>query len=314
MSDRQRRINILSVPSDVGSVYSGKSKAPDALVSAGLLLELEQADYKVTTSSALPQGTGTWQSSTRAPHGARNESAVVDACCSVEKAVEATLQSDFDFRLILSGECLYCLPILSAYWAHHSDKRVGILYMDADCDLYTPEEPDSSGNIAGMTMTHFTHRPGALASMKQFARPDGSPVVDSENIVLFGFNASSPANLRTHMGYLFDNNFRVFTSSGVAEDPVGRAEAALKWLEERVDIILVHLDVDVIDPGEFPLGNVPNWTGLQFDEVMLPLKIFLKSQKAVALSIAEVNPDHDPKLEMCRRLVKEVVDGLRSRP
>ena len=84
-------------------------------------------------------------------------------------------------------------------------------------------------------------------------------------------------------------------------------------MEERVDYIIVHLDVDVIDPGEFPLCHLPNFTGLGFEETMTALKVFLKSKKTVALSVAEVNPDHDPGLEMTGRLVDEIVDGLKSR-
>ena len=115
------------------------------------------------------------------------------------------------------------------------------------------------------------------------------------------------------MGYLFNENYRVFTSSAVALDATRRAKEALSWLEERVDYILVHLDVDVIDPGLFPLGNVPNWTGANFPEIMTALKIFLASKKALGLTIAEVNPYHDPGLKMTGRLVDEVVAGLKAR-
>lgn len=84
-----------------------------------------------------------------------------------------------------------------------------MIYVDADCDLYTPTGPNSSGNIAGMTLTHMTLRDGALDSMKAFSRPDGSAVVDSDNFVLFGLNMDSEVNKRNHLGYLFDNKFRV---------------------------------------------------------------------------------------------------------
>ena len=120
----------------------------------------------------------------------------------------------------------------------------------------------------------------------------------------------SQVNKREHIGYMFDNNFRLVTSQSVQRAPIESAQAALRWMEERVDCIVVHLDVDVIDPGQFPLCNVPSWTGLGFEEAMAAVKVFLKSDKAVALSLAEVNPDHDPGLEMTGRLVDEIVDGL----
>jgi arginase len=127
-----------------------------------------------------------------------------------------------------------------------------------------------------MTLAHATLRPGHLESMRSFSLPNGSGVISSENVVLFGLSTASPANKRHHMGYLFDENLRVVTADVVARNPVGRAKQALEWLGERVDHILVHLDVDVIDPGQFPLGNVPSWTGFGFEEVMGALGVFFE--------------------------------------
>lgn len=280
-------INIINVPSDLGSIYAGKSRAPAAIKVAGLQEKLGASGWRVTESTALPEGSGIWVSSSREPHGARNEASVVEACQRVRQAVTAALatknetKQSLPFQLILSGECLYCPAILSAYWQHlkGTDERVGIIYVDADCDLTTPTEPASKGTIAGMTLTHMTLREEALESMKMFSRPDGTGVVDSSNIVLFGLNVESSVATRQHLGYLLDNSFRVFTSEKVHGSSVEEARAALKWMEDRVDFILVHLDVDVIDPQEFPLCNVPNWTGLGFKEVMEAVNIFLTSEK-----------------------------------
>lgn len=317
-----RTINIINVASDVGSVYAGKSRAPAAFKSAGLQESLQNTGWRITESTAISQGPAGWTSSTRQPNGARNEKDTIEACDQVREAVDNALAVDGvphgqlpPFQLILTGECLYCPAILSAYWQYlkGTDKRIGIVYMDADCDLYTPAEPNSSGNIAGMTLTHLTLREGALESMRSFSRPDGTGVVDSSNILLFGLNIDSPANKREHLGYLFDNSFRVTTSQSVQKDPRREASAALKWMEERVDYIFVHLDVDVIDPGLYPLGNVPNWTGLSFEGAMAAFKVFLQSEKVIGMSVAEVNPDHDPGLKMTKELVHNVVDSLRDR-
>lgn len=165
-----------------------------------------------------------------------------------------------------------------------------------------------------MTLTHLMLRQGALDSMKKFCRWDGSGVVDETNIVLFGMNSQSEANEREHLGHLFENNFRVFTSAIVQRNPEDRAEKALEFLKDQgLDHILVHLDVDVIDPGEFPLCNVPNWTGLEYGQAIKAFKVFLASDMSVGLSIAEVNPDHDPGLAMTKRLVNDVIDGLLDR-
>ncbi|KAF1949559.1 Arginase/deacetylase [Byssothecium circinans] len=345
MAPSPRTINIINIPSDIGSMYAGKSRAPAAFASAGLQRKLQAAGHPIkeygafspfTTGKHPPVTTTVWKPSSRQPNGARNEKETVEACHRVKTTITSALSDSNprvntredgiqtpEFQLILSGECLYTPAILSAY-AHHfnppsppctpypqAEAKIGIIYIDADTDLHTPADPAATGTIASMTLTHLTLRPGALASMTPFSLPNGSPVVDSSNIVLFGTNLHSPANQNPeHLAYLFDNGFRVITSDAVQKDAGGKAAEALRWMEDRVDYFVVHLDVDVIDPGEFPLCNVPNWTGTAYEQVMASVRVFLGSRKVVALSVAEVNPDHDPGLGMTRRLVDDLVGAL----
>lgn len=149
--------------------------------------------------------------------------------------------------------------------------------------------------------------------MKQFTRQDGKAVCDANNTVLFGTNMNLPGNTRDHFAYLFDNNFKVVTAASIAQNPVDRAKEALRYLEEKVDVIIVHLDVDAIDPQMFPLANVPNFTGVTFEQMMRALSVFMMSGKVVGLVVAEVNPNHDPGLQMVGRLTDEIVGILGTR-
>jgi arginase family enzyme len=198
------QIAVIKVPSDVGSVFSGKSRAPAALKSAGLVSQFENAGCVVNLRNALPDGDIGWTESSLGPNGARNEAAAVAVCHSVKQTITNSLndrdsESAFPFQLVLGGECLMCPAIMSAFCHRFPSKHVGLLYIDADCDLSVPGEAGSTGNIAGMTLTHLTLRNGALESMKAFSRPDKSTVVDGNNIVLFGLNSASPANKRDHL-------------------------------------------------------------------------------------------------------------------
>jgi arginase len=88
----------------------------------------------------------------------------------------------------------------------------------------------------------------------------------------------------------------------------------LHYLEERVDVILVHLDVNSINPRTFPIANVPNYTGVNFKAIMQALVVFVASNKVACLCVAEVNLDYNPKLKIVERLSKEIVGmlGLRK--
>lgn len=314
-----RSVSITYVPADCGSVIPGKSKAPKAFRDVGIVSKLKNAGFSVAEHHAL-DAPAEYSIAAFSPGGVRNEETNIQVCQKVHQTISENLSKSAThppFQLILGGECGMLPAVLSAHWTYaHSQspsKRVGLIYIDADTDLNSPTDPNSSGNLAGMNMTHLLQCSGALQSMKEFSRPSGEPVCDASNTVLFGINMMFPGNKPEHFGYLLDNNYKVVSSASVASNPEHSAREALKYIEERVDIIMVHLDVDAIDPKMFPLANLPNFTGVTFEAMMKALRVILGSEKAVGLTIAEVNPDHDPKLEMVERLTDEIVGMLATR-
>ena len=312
-----RDLTVINVPSDIGSMIKGKHLTPAAFQSLGVVKRLSDAGFTVDERDALPDGPTSWSfGASFDPHGTRNEEENVKVNHQVKVAVSNAIGSGSStppFQFVVGGECSIVPAIMSGLWEKLAPKRVGLLYVDGDCDLTLPSDPGSSGNLASMTFTHLVMLPGALESMRPFTRLDGSGVVDSSNSVIFGLNSALQGNTRSQMGYLMDEGYRVFTSAAVAKDPSLRARQALSYLEERVDYIFVHFDVDAIDPTVFPLANVPNRTGAGFEQVMTAMKIFLSIPKVCGICVAEVNVDHDPGLKMAGMLIDELVEGLKSR-
>ena len=317
-------VDITYVPADCGSTVFGKSKAPAAFKSVDIANLLERgSDIIVEEHEALSEP-ATWRQASFSPGSVRNEVLNVHVCKQVRDALQQNLSRSTDnasdqlpaFQLILGGECCMLPGILSALWTHHEQhgRRVGLVYIDADTDLNSPSDPASTGNLAAQTMTHLMGNPGALESMKSFNRKDGQPVCDASNTVFFGLNMSFAGNKPEHFAYLFDKQYRVIPSSSVAKAPEEQAQAALEHLDQQgVDVILVHLDVDAIDPGEFPLSNLPNYTGVKFDTMMRALRVLLAHKKVAGLCVAEVNPDHDPGLKMTGMLANALTEMLRKR-
>lgn len=150
--------------------------------------------------------------------------------------------------------------------------------------------------------------------MKAFSRP-AAPLVTPDNVVLFGFD---PLQLATeHWVYLLENGFKCFTRPSVQRAPVACAREALQYLEERVDVIVLHFDVDVIDSAAFPLANYPHYAGLGFEEAMSAVETFLGCEKVRGLVITEINPNNDVirsgERSMVERLVGRLVTGLSKR-
>ena len=91
------------------------------------------------------------------------------------------------------------------------------------------------------------------------------------------------------------------------------AKEALHKLEEKVEHILVHFDVDVIDGIEFPAADVPHKYGLSFWEGKVALSCFLSSPRLAGLVVTEFNPARDSNGALAGRLVDAIVEAT-ARP
>lgn len=212
-------------------------------------------------------------------------------------------------------------------------RKIGIIWFDADADLSLPEEipPGTSGIVACMAFSQMIMRKGALQSMKEFSAPiqiydervravsgEVKGVSNPTNTVLFGLNTTHASVVpREHLTYLIDEHYRIFSSKGLStsvEHARLYAAQALEYLSANgCDTIIVHVDVDAIDAREFPLGNIPNMTGLSFEGFKAALDVFIQDQRVRGLTLTEMNPDRDTGLVMTTRLVDGVVESFRQR-
>jgi arginase len=329
MSETSSHILIVEVPTEVGTHWYGQSKAPEALLDAGLSTKLEDLGYTTNVVSAFPDGPQTWQPQSKS-NGVRDEEAVIHCLTRLKNTLNKQFASaKFEstghngrtnalpfFPLIIGGPCTIEQAVLSTLITHVPDRKFGLLMVDSDADLTLPIEtsaPGSSAILDSMTMTHLTQREGGLESMKQFAKPDGSPLVTPDNVVLFGLDVLQPKP--SHYAYLLDNRFRVFTNHAVAKDANECMKQSLEYLLDTCgcDAVLVHFDVDAVDSGEWPLGNYPSYGGLGFKTVMNAVQIALSNEKVIGLVVTEVNPNNDPTKKMVTELVDGLITGLATR-
>ena len=102
----------------------------------------------------------------------------------------------------------------------------------------------------------------------------------------------------------------------VRADPAGTAAAAWDRLAGRVGRIVLHVDVDVLDTGAFPLANYPHFNGLSLDEARRSLEVWVERPELAAVVLTEVNPTHDPDGALLAELRDVLVAALvgRGRP
>jgi arginase len=290
-----RRLAVCGAPTSAGSHNPGQDKAPSALRAAGLVARLGDAGADVVdlgdtdTHVHRPTQRGT---------GIRDVHRVRTAAEQAAGLVSEALAQD-RVAVVLGGDCTITLGVVSAV---RRSGPVSLVYVDGDADLSEPAT--SSSRIADtMGVTHLLG--GGDAALSQWG--GDTPLLLPEQLVLLGFD---PEELDTRQWErLLRHGLLALPVGEVVEDPAAAARRALSQVQGGGGYV-VHVDVDVLDTGAFPLANFPHFNGMTLDELRQVLEVLTAGDGLAALVLTEVNPDHDPDGSLVERLVQVVVAAL----
>jgi arginase len=293
------KVAVFGVPSAAGARAPGTSRAPFALRQAGLLEALRAAGPRVVNLSDLslfPYLEDPEHPSCRNLAGA--------ACAARAAADEMGRALQEGFTIVLGGDCSL-LPGTAGGVRTRLGRDLGVVLLDADADLNTPQTTPS-GRLNGMALALALGRgPGELA-----AAGGALPALRAEHAALLGFRALDPAE-REAIGDLA----LVLPALAVkALGPRASAALALDAIENGDGPLLVHFDVDVIDPEQMPAKRplLPG-PGLSLAEAGGLLTALMASPRVAALEICEYDPDLDPEGRHARTLVELVAGAVARR-
>ena len=119
------------------------------------------------------------------------------------------------------------------------------------------------------------------------------PLLEEQDITLFGYSTEAGGVDPVEIELLEDTRMAKYPMEKVRDGVRDAATRALRDLEQEVDHILVHFDVDVVDVADFPAADVPHDPGLGLMQVREALGIFLASDKSVGLVVTEFNASRD---------------------
>jgi arginase len=102
-----------------------------------------------------------------------------------------------------------------------------------------------------------------------------------------------------NVGTLADSQVWLAPLAEVADDPCGTGRRAIEHLSARVDRWWLHIDLDVLDPVQFPAQGLPDVDdepgGLTWDQLTdLVSALFTGQASCVGGSLAIYDPDQDP--------------------
>jgi arginase len=294
------KIGVIGVPSSAGARRLGQEKAPEALRRAGLIEKLVEAGHEAADYGDI--GLYRYAPDTRNPK-AQNKQTVLKVCSLVAGKVERVI-SDGSCPMVLGGDCTIAIGSLAGITSFFP--KVGLIYLDSDADINTPETTPS-GIFDGMVIAHIIGRGDReLAHLaKRY------PILREEEIVLFGLNPTS--------GYVDPPEIEFLKSSPILQFPIqvihrkgveSAARESLKMLESKANKMFVHLDVDFIGGSDMPAADIPHESGLSFNEAAAALKIFIRSKGFVGMEITEFNAAEDKQGRFANILVELLVSAL----
>lgn len=263
------QISIVTVPYRYDRRGDGAGNGPDALLAAGVVDRLAKAGVPVSAPvvAELPDDERT-----------AGSIAVNIGRLGAHTANHVAEQRGAGSRvLVLSGDDTAMVGVVSGLQqAHGAETKIGLVWLDAHGDFNTPDTT-YSGILAGMPVAILA---GLAGPLWRGAAGLAAPIA-TDRIVISGVRELD----EREETLLNSTDVRVVRG----HDRSGH-ERAIERLARACDILCLHIDLDVLDPGLVPSSGTPEPGGLTVQEAAQFVKVVTDTGKVAVLSIAGLNP------------------------
>ena len=209
----------------------------------------------------------------------------------------------------LEANCNNLLGMLAGlkYDSDGNARRVGLVFVDAHGDFNVPETT-LSGMLGGMPVAiavgHALHN---IRKTTGLAEP-----LPMSHIVWGGVRDLDPLEADRFAEY----EVRQFSVQDIRELSAN-LKKQMRDLSDRVDVIYVHIDMDVLDPAEVPGHNLTVDDGPSSEDLAAALTLMFENPKATALGIAStpsfnLDPDGVSR-QAALNLIEAAIRGAQAR-
>jgi arginase len=181
--------------------------------------------------------------------------------------------------LVLSGDDTAAVGVVAGLQQSVGDARLGVVWFDAHGDFNTPET-SFSGILAGMP----------VAIIAGYAGPNWrgaaglTTPVRTQRIMLAGVRELD----QKEQELLETTSVQIATADEV-RNGAGFATTVAEFAA-GCDQLLLHVDLDVLDPDLVPSSSTPSADGLSIAETASAMTAVFQTGKVVAISISSLNP------------------------
>ena len=282
---KNRKISLIGVPSDIGASDRGASMGPEALRVAGIIRTLEELGYEVNDTGNL---FGPKNPQAASKNGYRHLRETAIWCRNVQDAVYEQLLEGH-FPIMMGGDHAMSIGSVAAVarYCARVGKKLYLLWIDAHADFNT-NDTSPTGNIHGMPVAVAAgYGPKELLSIGPAV-----PMVETENICQVAIRSVD----RKEKDLVMKSGITVYDMRRI--DEIGIRQTMSEILEDVASKnahLHVSFDVDSLDPSIAPgvATTIPG--GLSYREAQLCMEMIHDSGLMGSLDIAEINPALDHK-------------------
>ncbi|TFH15375.1 hypothetical protein E4H04_08490 [Candidatus Bathyarchaeota archaeon] len=213
-----------------------------------------------------------------------------------------------EFCLALISNCIGLMGVLGGVQRSGNGQplRVGLIYFDAHADINTPETT-RSGLMGGMPVASATgmcfHRLRRQAGLEvplptRYVTYVGVREVDALEYEILD---------RSDVEYITIEDVK--TMSPAIKQQMDR-------LSEITDLIYIHIDTDVLNPGEMPGHTTPEPDGFSSEQLAECLEEMCSYPNVACLGVASMPTRDDPEgasIQAFHRMIKGAIRGLNNR-
>jgi arginase len=182
--------------------------------------------------------------------------------------------------LVLAGDDTAAIGVVSGMQlAHGSTVNLGLIWIDAHADFNTPETT-VSGILAGMPVAILAGLAGPI--WRESAQLQAT--IPTDRILVAG---AREIEEREEM-LLRSTNIRLVTTDEIQNGTT--FENAIDRLASHVDLFVVNIDLDVLDPTLVPSASTPSPNGLSIKQTARMLKYVIASGKTAVIAVTSLNP------------------------
>ncbi|NNF16713.1 MAG: arginase [Gammaproteobacteria bacterium] len=278
---RNRPIQIIGVPLDLGASRRGTDAGPSALRIAGLGKGLRKMGYEVSMESDI--SVPAMETRVAKNDSARFKSEILDVCTRLAQTTYKTL-TEGRIPLVIGGDHSIAMGTVAGVSSYYKEQgeNIGLIWFDAHGDMNIPTT-SPSGNIHGMPLAHLLgHGDDDLSNILGVR-----PAIKPENVALIGIRD------------IDDHERRIINDSGVATftmrdiDEFGMTQVireVLKVVNTGTVGFHISFDVDGCDPSVMPGSGTLVPGGVSFREAHQLLENCADTHLMTSMEVAELNP------------------------